>query len=107
MHFSIFDKFVSIVKKDIYKLKTGINGSDIDFVWPLINKTLQTYSLVMLKKAKSEGVTIYIGGEPSKKGFLVHPALIEARKNHIFIKTYIFVPLMIVIPFETIEQVLE
>jgi acyl-CoA reductase-like NAD-dependent aldehyde dehydrogenase len=61
----------------------------------------------MLEKAKSEGATIYIGGEPSEKGFLVHPDLIEARKNHIFMKTDIFVSLMILIPFETKEQVLE
>jgi|LauGreSuBDMM15SN_2_FD.fasta_scaffold05641_3 hypothetical protein len=49
----------------------------------------------MLEKAKSEGATIYIGGEPSEKGFFVHPAFIEARKNHIFIKTDIFVPLQV------------
>lgn len=61
----------------------------------------------MLEKAKSEGATIHIGGEASEKGFFVHPALIEARQNQTFIKTEIFGPLMIVIPFETKEQVLE
>jgi succinate-semialdehyde dehydrogenase/glutarate-semialdehyde dehydrogenase len=107
VHSSIFNQFVSIVKEDISKLKTGINGGDIDFIGPLINKKQQEHSLVMLEKAKSEGAIIHIGGEASEKGFFVHPALIEARQHQSFIKTEIFGPLMIVIPFETKEEVLE
>ena len=103
----IFNQFVSIVKEDISKLKTGINGGDIDFIGPLINKKQQEHSLAMLEKAKSEGAIIHIGGEVSEKGFFVHPALIEARQHQSFIKTEIFGPLMIVIPFETKEEVLE
>lgn len=107
IHTAIFEQFVAIVKQDISKLKTGINGGDIDFLGPLINKKQQEHSLAMLEKAKSEGATIHIGGEPAKKGFFVHPALIEARQSQSFIKTEIFGPLMIVIPFETKEQVIE
>ena len=88
-------------------MKTGINGGDIDFIGPLINKKQQEHSLAMLEKAKSEGAIIHIGGEVSEKGFFVHPALIEARQHQSFIKTEIFGPLMIVIPFETKEEVLE
>jgi acyl-CoA reductase-like NAD-dependent aldehyde dehydrogenase len=107
VHSSIFNQFVSIVKEDISKLKTGINGGDIDFVGPLINKTQQNHSLSMLEKAKSEGAIVHIGGEKSDKGFFVHPALIEARQNQAFIKTEVFGPLMIVIPFDTQEEAIE
>jgi acyl-CoA reductase-like NAD-dependent aldehyde dehydrogenase len=107
VHSSIFNQFVTIVKEDIAKLKTGINGGDIDFVGPLINKTQQNHSLTMLEKAKSEGAIVHIGGEKSDKGFFVHPALIEARQNQAFIKTEVFGPLMIVIPFDTQEEVIE
>jgi acyl-CoA reductase-like NAD-dependent aldehyde dehydrogenase len=107
VHSSIFNQFVAIVKEDISKLKTGINGGDIDFVGPLINKTQQNHSLTMLEKAKSEGAIIHIGGEKSDKGFFVHPALIEARQTQSFIKTEVFGPLMIVIPFETQEEAIE
>lgn len=107
VHTDIFNQFISIVKDDISKLKTGVNGGEIDFVGPLINKKQQEHSLSMLEKAKNDGAVIHIGGDVSEKGFFVHPALIEARQNQPFIKTEIFGPLMIVIPFETKEQVLE
>jgi acyl-CoA reductase-like NAD-dependent aldehyde dehydrogenase len=107
VHSSIFNQFVTVVKDDISKLKTGINGGDIDFVGPLINKTQQNHSLTMLEKAKSEGAIVHIGGEKSDKGFFVHPALIEARQTQTFIKTEIFGPLMIVIPFDTQDEVIE
>jgi succinate-semialdehyde dehydrogenase/glutarate-semialdehyde dehydrogenase len=107
VHADIFEQFIAIVKDDISKLKTGINGGDIDFLGPLINKKQKEHSLAMLEKAKSEGATIHIGGEPAEKGFFVHPALIEARQSQSFIKTEMFGPLMIVIPFETKEQVIE
>ena len=107
VHSSIFNEFVAVVKEDISKLKTGINGGSIDFIGPLINKTQQNHSLAMLEKAKSEGAIIHIGGEKSETGFFVHPALIEARQEQSFIKTEVFGPLMIVIPFDTQEQVIE
>jgi acyl-CoA reductase-like NAD-dependent aldehyde dehydrogenase len=107
VHSSIFNQFVAVVKEDISKLKTGVNGGAIDFVGPLINKTQQNHSLSILEKAKSEGAIVHIGGEKSEKGFFVHPALIEARQSQAFIKTEMFGPLMIVIPFDTQEEVIE
>jgi len=107
VHTAIFNQFVSIVKEEISKLKIGINGGEIDFLGPLINKTQQKHALTMLEKARSEGATIHIGGEASVKGFFVHPGLIEARQTQSFIKTEMFGPLMIVIPFDTKEQVIE
>lgn len=106
VHSELFESFVSIIKEEISKLKIGINGGDIDYLGPLINKKQQEHSLALLEKAKNEGATIHIGGEPSEKGFFVHPALIEARQDQSFIKTEMFGPLMIVIPFETKEQVI-
>jgi acyl-CoA reductase-like NAD-dependent aldehyde dehydrogenase len=106
VHSQIFESFVSIVKEEISKLKIGINGGEIDYLGPLINKKQQEHSLAMLEKAKSEGAILHIGGEASEKGFFVHPALIEARQDQSFIKTEMFGPLMIVIPFETSEQVI-
>jgi acyl-CoA reductase-like NAD-dependent aldehyde dehydrogenase len=107
VHSAIFDRFVAIVKEEISNIKLGINGGNIDFLGPLINKRQQEHSLAMLAKAKSEGAIVHIGGEPTEKGFFVHPALIEARQNQSFIKTEIFGPLMVVIPFDTQEQVIE
>ncbi len=107
VHSKIFNQFVSIVKEEITKLKIGINGGDTDFLGPLINKTQQKHSLAMLEKAKSEGAKIHIGGEASEKGFFVHPALIEARQSQSFIKTEMFGPLMIVIPFDTKEEAIK
>lgn len=107
VHSAIFNQFVSIVKEEISKLKIGINGGEIDFIGPLINKKQQEHSLAMVEKAKAEGAIIHIGGTASEKGFFVHPALIEARQTQSFIKTEMFGPLMIVIPFDTKEQVIE
>jgi succinate-semialdehyde dehydrogenase/glutarate-semialdehyde dehydrogenase len=106
IHSSIFNEFIAIVKDDISNLKTGVNGDDIDFLGPLINRTQQNHVLSMLEKAKSEGAIIHIGGEKSEKGFFVNPALIEARQTHSFIKTEVFGPLMIVIPFDTQQEVI-
>lgn len=107
VHTAIFQEFISVVKEEISKIETGVNGGDVDFLGPLINKKQQEHSLTMLAKAKSEGAIIHIGGEASEKGFFVQPALIEARQDQSFIKTEMFGPLMIVIPFETPEQVIE
>lgn len=107
IHTDIFNRFVEIVKEDISNLKLGVNGGNVDFVGPLINKKQQEHSLKMIEEAKNEGALVHIGGEVSEKGFFVHPALIEARQHHAFIKTEIFGPLMIVIPFQTKEEALE
>jgi acyl-CoA reductase-like NAD-dependent aldehyde dehydrogenase len=74
---------------------------------PLINKTQQNHILNTIQKAKDEGAKIHIGGEASEKGFFVSPSLIEARQNHAFIKTEVFGPLMIVIPFENQDEVIQ
>ena len=107
VHESIFKQFVDIVKEDIARLETGINGEGKDFLGPLINKTQQNHSLALLEKAKEQGAIVHIGGERTEKGFFVHPALIEAQQSHSFIQTEVFGPLMIVISFDTKEQVLE
>ncbi|TBR20357.1 MAG: aldehyde dehydrogenase family protein [Chitinophagaceae bacterium] len=107
VHATIFNRFVEIVKAEIAIIKTGVNGGAIDFLGPLINKKQQENSVQVINKAKQEGAIIHIGGAVTEKGFFVHPALIEARQNQPFIKAEIFGPLMVVIPFETKEEVIE
>lgn len=107
VHSSIMAQFISIIKEEIAKLQTGINGGTIDYLGPLINKTQQKHALSIIEKAKDNGAKIHIGGEPTQKGFFVTPCLIEARQSQAFIKTEIFGPLMVVIPFETQDEVIK
>jgi acyl-CoA reductase-like NAD-dependent aldehyde dehydrogenase len=106
VHADIFQEFITVVKTEIANIKTGVNGGTVDFLGPLINKTQQLHSLKMIEQAKSEGAIIHFGGNAAETGFFVEPTLIEANQNQNFIKTEIFGPLMVVIPFNTQDEVI-
>jgi succinate-semialdehyde dehydrogenase/glutarate-semialdehyde dehydrogenase len=107
IHNAIFNEFVATIKAEMTNLKTGTNGGTIDYLGPLINKTQQNHILNTIEKAKDNGAKIHIGGEPSNNGFFVSPCLIEARQSQAFIKTEVFGPIMIVIPFDTQDEVIK
>jgi acyl-CoA reductase-like NAD-dependent aldehyde dehydrogenase len=107
IHSSVFHDFINHAKEEISKLQNGINGGTIDYLGPLINKTQQLHAVSMIEKAKDNGAKIHIGGEPTAKGFFIKPCLIEARQSQPFIKTELFAPIMIAIPFDTHEEVIQ
>ncbi len=107
VHSSIFEQWMNVVKTNIAKIKTGNNGGNTDYLGPLINKKQQENVLQIIDNAISQGAILHYGGKKSEKGFFVTPALIEAYQNHAFIKSEIFGPVMVVIPFETKEEVLK
>lgn len=107
VHSSIFEQWMNVVKTNIAKIKTGNNGGNTDYLGPLINKKQQENVLQIIDNAISQGAILHYGGKKSEKGFFVTPALIEASQNHAFIKSEIFGPVMVVIPFETKEEVLK
>ncbi len=106
VHTAIFNEFIGIAKAEMANIKIGVNGNEIDFVGPLINKKQQENALNILERAKQEGAIVHTGGQATETGFFIQPALIEAKQNQAFIKHEIFGPLMVVIPFETSEQVI-
>lgn len=107
VHSSIFEQWMNVVKTNIAKIETGNNGGNTDYLGPLINKKQQENVLQIIDNAISQGAILHYGGKKSEKGFFVTPSLIEASQNHAFIKSEIFGPVMVVIPFETKEEVLK
>lgn len=107
VHKSIFEQWMNTLKTNIAKIEIGKNGGSIDFLGPLINQKQQENVLQIIENAISQGAILHYGGKKSDKGFFVTPSLIEANQNHAFIKSEIFGPVMVVIPFETKEEVLK
>lgn len=106
VHSSVLDKFLSIAMDELAKITTGINGGATNFLGPLINKKQQNHVLDLIEAAQKEGAIIHTGGTKSETGFFIQPALIQAQQSHSFIHTEVFGPVLLIIPFETTEEVL-
>ncbi len=85
----------------------GINDEKNSFLGPLMNKNQFSTVNTIINNAKNEGCKIHTIENKMAKGFFVSPTIIEATQKNICIKDEIFGPVMIVIPFETKEEVVD
>ncbi len=104
----IYDAYLSAVVRYTSELKMG-NGLEVETrIGPLINKTQQQHILHVIEEAKNEGNEILIGGMKSKEGNFISPAIVKVEnQNSEFFQKEIFGPVMPVIKFSSIEEVIE
>jgi len=108
VHEKIFDQYLSAVVKHAEILKMG-NGLDSETrLGPLINKNQQKGVLDIIEMAKMENNKILTGGDILEKGNFISPVVIEVINNDSeFINKEIFGPVLPLIKFSTLEEVIE
>ena len=108
VHEKIYEPYLAAVIKYTKELKMG-SGLEVDTrIGPLINKTQQQHILNVIEEARNEGNEISIGGIKSERGNFVSPAVVKiVNQNSEFIQKEIFGPVMPVIKFSSIEEVIE
>jgi len=107
IHEDIFSEFIAEAKTTMEKLTLGDNSGTDLHLGPLINQKQQEHTLNLIEIAQKQGGNLLLGGKKLDKGYFVSPALIQAKQEQEFIKEEVFGPIMIVIPFENKEQVLD
>ena len=107
VHEKIYQEFSALVANYAAALTVG-NGLDSETrLGPLINKTQQQHVLQIIEQAKEEKNNIITGGTAQHPGNFVLPTVIEVtNKQSEFIHKEIFGPVMPLIPFSTIEEVI-
>lgn len=76
---------------------------------PLIEKRAQEGVDAMVKRAVEEGATLYFGGgKVEGKGYFYHPTILTDCTNEMeIIKNEIFGPVLPIVEFDTIDEVIE
>ena len=105
VHKDIYSEFIAEVINQLNKIKLGINDEKENFLGPLMNKNQVKTVTKIIDNATSEGCKIHAIENKMPSGYFVPPTIIEATQKNVCIKDEIFGPVMIVIPFETKEEV--
>ncbi|MCY7409157.1 MAG: aldehyde dehydrogenase family protein, partial [Chitinophagales bacterium] len=108
VHRKIYDQFLSAVVKNVSAHKTGNGLDETTRMGPLINKRQQEAVLKIISQAKEEGAEVMIGGSTKDKGFYIEPTVIaDKTATAKFYDQEIFGPVLPVIPFDSIEEVIQ
>lgn len=107
VHRKIYDAFVEATGR-FAKAHTAGNGLDEQSkMGPLINARQQEMVWSIINEAKKEGAEIIAGGNKQGKGFFIEPTVIADRMGTLqFINQEIFGPVLPVVAFDTIEEVI-
>jgi len=108
VHQNIYAAFSELAAKYAAALIIG-NGLDPETrIGPLINKTQQSHVMSIIDEAKAEHNKIITGGHILPIGNFIVPTVIEVTNQHSdFLNREIFGPVMPLIPFTDIDDVIE
>lgn len=108
VHRKIYDQFLSAVTKNVSLHKTGDGLDETTRMGPMINKRQQEAVLKIISQAKEEGAVVMVGGTTKDRGFFIEPTVIaDNTATAKFYDQEIFGPVLPVIPFDTIEEVIQ
>ncbi|QSX08247.1 aldehyde dehydrogenase family protein [Alkalibacter rhizosphaerae] len=111
VHSSIYKNFVEKLERIFRNVKIGDPADPATRMGPLINKEQLDVVLGYVETGIKEGARLVCGGKqieksPFDKGWFMEPTLFADVKNHMKIaQEEIFGPVLVVIPFETEEEV--
>jgi len=105
---SIYDSFLEKLKKIYSQIKIGDPLDPNTLMGPIhTNKTIQDEYVKGLETIKSQGGKIAYGGKVLKDkgtGYFVEPTIIEIRHDAEIVKTELFVPILYVFKFKTLDD---
>ncbi len=108
---SIYDKFIEMVKRNFENFKVGDPLDKATQMGAQISEAQMNQILKYIEIAKEEGATIATGGErvaELSEGFFIKPTLITDVKSGMRVEQEeIFGPVLVVVKFETEEEVIE
>jgi acyl-CoA reductase-like NAD-dependent aldehyde dehydrogenase len=108
IHKSIYKQFVKIAVETAQSLPVGDGLKESTRLGPLINARQKEAILAVIAQARKEKAKILTGGtSPEGKGYFINPTLIAATQQHSCVHQEIFGPVMLLIPFESREEVVE
>ncbi|MDH2901336.1 MAG: aldehyde dehydrogenase family protein [archaeon] len=109
---SIRDEFVRKLSEKVSQLKVGEPTQRDVFLGPLINEKAYKNYQRFTDEARSRG-KILVGGEvlndePFTQGYYVKPTIVlDLPENDKLVKTELFVPILVVEPFDKLEDAIE
>jgi len=112
LHKAIKEKFLEEFIKEASSLKIGDPRKRDVFMGPVINRRAVDNFKKYVDMAKRDGGEILYGGEvlgggEFDKGFYVQPTIIaKLPRNHTLFKEELFLPILLVDEFETLEEAL-
>ncbi len=113
VHDSIYEKLFAILR-DVYSSLVTRVGSPLDkgiIIGPLIDKQSYNNMQNALKSVKKLCAEVF-GGERvllelGNEAYYVNPALVKSVKQYDIIKQETFAPILYVMPYQTLEEVIE
>ena len=108
VHESIYDEFVKLAAKRIKSqpLASAVNkGSSLQ---PIVDDIQHKRVLGYIEKGKAEGATLSAGGQAGDKSYFIEPTLFtDVKDNMAIAHEEIFGPVLSVLKFSTIDEVIE
>ena len=106
---TIYDRFITAFTNQTAKLQVGNGLEKTTNIGPLINKKQQNYIADLVDKDVQNGVEIVMGGEKtSGKGYFYPPTILKhVTDKHATFTQEIFGPVVPMISFNTVEEVIE
>jgi 1-pyrroline-5-carboxylate dehydrogenase len=109
----IKEQFLNDLTARIEQIKLGDPRNKDTFMGPLINRSALKTFAEAVEEVKKDGGRVIIGGEVKNdagfaNGFYAQPTVVTALpKNHRIFKEELFVPLLAVADFDTLEEALK
>lgn len=104
---SIYDKFMEKLIEEAKKIRLGNPLEQSTQIGALNSKEQYDKVLSYIQIAKEEGAKLLLGGDtPEGNGFFVNPTIFEAEQNMRIAKEEVFGPVLAVIKFKDIDDVL-
>mmetsp|Transcript_11036 Transcript_11036/g.41148 ORF Transcript_11036/g.41148 Transcript_11036/m.41148 type:complete len:523 (-) Transcript_11036:74-1642(-) len=108
----IYDKFIQRIKQLGEGLVVGDGMQETTFNGPQVSKQQMDTIMRYIEIGKKEGAKLVTGGKAKnvkgfEKGYFVEPTVFEVEDKHIIAQEEIFGPVMAVLKFESIEEVIQ
>src|SRR5690625_1619779 len=108
VHRNIYDEVIDALKKKAEEITVGDGLDETTDIGPLVSKKQLDTVLGYIEKGKEEGAKLITGGKRiGDKGFFVEPTIFtDVTDDMTIAREEIFGPVMSVLPFDDIEEVI-
>ena len=108
-HSSIYDQLVESIANAAEKMQIGMPLNPNTEMGPLISSKQHESVLTYIEAGKQEGAVLVTGGNvPDGPGHFIEPTIFTGCTNEMrIVREEIFGPVLVVIPFETVEEAIQ